>query len=62
MSTGFLSNDYLAKLMADTSPDSSSETAAKIAAVSERGASSDKERGPAKETGHTRFTLLINEG
>ena len=37
MSTGFLSNDYLAKLMADTSPDSSSETAAKIAAVSELG-------------------------
>ena len=61
MLIGFLSNDYLAKRMADTSPNSSSETAAKIAAVSERGASSDKERGPAKETGRTRFTLLIKE-
>lgn len=37
MSTGFLSNDYLTKLMADTSPVSSSETAAMIAAVSELG-------------------------
>ena len=48
MSTGFLSNDYLTKLMADTSHVSSSETAAMIAAVSERGASSKKERRPAK--------------
>ncbi|MDE0993647.1 MAG: hypothetical protein OSA23_10805 [Rhodospirillales bacterium] len=62
MSTGFLSNDDIAKLTADPSPDSRAETAAKIAVGFDCGKLSDKEHGLAKETRDARFTLLIKEG
>ena len=62
MSTGLLSNDDIAKLTADPSPDSRAETAAKIAVGFDCGKLSDKEHGLAKETRDARFTLLIKEG
>lgn len=57
MSTGFLSNDDIAKLLADPSPDSRVETAAKVAAGFDRGSLSDKERGLAEEI----FRIMLND-
>lgn len=57
MAAGSLSNEDVAKLLADPSPDSRANAAAKIAAGFDRGSLSDKERGIAEDI----FRIMLKD-